>query len=70
MTLHDANIMQFPPITQPMAIAIVQRTCNVQKMEFNCYAKKPKRCNILASIQMCLAGMSMRLGMMDFSVAQ
>ncbi len=33
--------MQFPPITQPMAIEIAQRACNVQKRKFNCYANKP-----------------------------
>ncbi len=38
--------MQFPPITQPMAIEIAQHACNAQKMEFDCYANKPKGCRI------------------------
>jgi len=38
--------MQFPPITQPMAIEIAQHACNVQKREFVCYANKPEGCHI------------------------
>ena len=46
LQLQLTKIIQFSPITQPMAIAIVQRTCNVPKMEFDCYANKPNNCNI------------------------
>ena len=38
--------MQFPPITQPMAIEIAQRACNGQKREFDCYANQPEGCCI------------------------
>lgn len=46
MSLQDANIKQFPLITNQKAMEIAAQKCMSNPAEFKCYGKKPERCRI------------------------
>jgi len=44
--MQITNVKEFPPITKPQALQILERDITGTNKQYKCYSQKPKNCNM------------------------